>query len=99
MKNQIIEKSGYRYVVEGIGQPIIILHGLMGGLSNFEGVFSYFTNHNYRVIIPELPVYDRPLLKTTVKAFAEYLHGFIEFMELKDVVLLGNSLGGHIGLL
>ncbi len=99
MKNQIIEKSGYRYVAEGIGQPIIILHGLMGGLSNFEGVFSYFTNHNYRVIIPELPVYDRPLLKTTVKAFAEYLHGFIEFMELKDVVLLGNSLGGHIGLL
>lgn len=99
MENQIIETNGYRYATEGAGQPIIILHGLMGGLSNFEGVFSYFPKNNYRVIIPELPVYDKPLLQTTVMSFAEYLHGFIEFMELDNVVLLGNSLGGHIGLL
>jgi 2-hydroxy-6-oxonona-2,4-dienedioate hydrolase len=99
MENQLIEKKGYRYVAEGTGQPIIILHGLMGGLSNFEGVMSYFTQHNYQIIIPELPVYDRPLLQTNVKDFAEYLHGFITFMELNNVVLLGNSLGGHIGLL
>ena len=99
MENQLIEKKGYRYVAEGTGQPIIILHGLMGGLSNFEGVMSYFTQHNYQIIIPELPVYDHPLLQTNVKDFAEYLHGFITFMELNNVVLLGNSLGGHIGLL
>ena len=99
MRNQLIETNGYRYVSQGTGQPIVILHGLMGGLSNFEGVFSYFSQAGYRVIIPELPVYDRPLLKTTVKEFANYLHEFITFMELKDIVLLGNSLGGHIGLL
>ena len=99
MENQLIEKKGYRFVAEGTGQPIIILHGLMGGLSNFEGVMSYFTQHNYQIIIPELPVYNRPLLQTNVKDFAEYLHGFITFMELNNVVLLGNSLGGHIGLL
>ena len=99
MRNQLIEINGYRYVSQGTGQPIVILHGLMGGLSNFEGVFSYFSQAGYRVIIPELPVYDRPLLKTTVKEFANYLHEFITFMELKDIVLLGNSLGGHIGLL
>lgn len=99
MRNQLIETNGYRYVSQGTGQTIVILHGLMGGLSNFEGVFSYFSQAGYRVIIPELPVYDRPLLKTTVKEFANYLHEFITFMELKDIVLLGNSLGGHIGLL
>ena len=38
------------------------------------------------------------LIKTNVKAFAKYLNEFIEFKGLKDVVLLGNSLGGHIGL-
>ncbi|MGC6422700.1 MAG: alpha/beta fold hydrolase [Flavobacteriaceae bacterium] len=99
MKNQLIETSGFRYVEKGTGQPILILHGLMGGLSNFEGVFSHFSEAGYRVIIPELPVYDKPLLKTNVKEFALYLHEFILFMDLQEVVLLGNSLGGHIALL
>ena len=39
-----------------------------------------------------------PLLKTNVKAFAKYLYDFIDAKGLKDVILLGNSLGGHIGL-
>ena len=38
------------------------------------------------------------LLKTNVKSFAKYLHDFIAFKELEDIILLGNSLGGHIGL-
>ena len=40
-----------------------------------------------------------PMLKTTVKNFAKYLKKFIDHKELDDVILLGNSLGGHIGLL
>lgn len=38
------------------------------------------------------------LLKTNVKSFAKYLQEFIQFKGLDDVILLGNSLGGHIGL-
>ena len=30
--------------------------------------------------------------------FAEYLHRFLQFKNLSNVILLGNSLGGHIGL-
>lgn len=78
---------------------MIILHGLMGGLSNFQGVSEYFPPKGYQVLIPELPIYDMPMLKTTVKNFAKFLEEFIEFKNLKDVILLGNSLGGHIGLL
>ncbi|MGA0431087.1 MAG: alpha/beta fold hydrolase [Flavobacteriaceae bacterium] len=99
MTQQLLEKDGFRYIEKGTGQPIIILHGLMGGLSNFKGVYTYFSDKNYRVIIPELPVYDLPLLKTTVKDFALHLDKFIQSMDLDQVVLLGNSLGGHIGLL
>ncbi|MDA0774200.1 MAG: alpha/beta hydrolase [Bacteroidetes bacterium] len=99
MTQQLVEKDGFRYIEKGTGQPIIILHGLMGGLSNFKGVYTYFSDKNYRVIIPELPVYDLPLLKTTVKDFALHLDKFIQSMDLDQVVLLGNSLGGHIGLL
>ena len=83
----------------GEGTPIIILHGLMGGLSNFNGVMDHFPAMGYKVLVPELPIYDMPMLKTNVKSFAKFLDGFIAHKELENVILLGNSLGGHIGLL
>ena len=97
--NNIIQKHEFRYVESGVGQPIIILHGLMGGLSNFSGVINYFPSKKYHVIIPELPVYSMPILNTSVKSLSDYLHKFISFRKLQDIILLGNSLGGHVGLL
>ena len=94
-----LKKEGkFNYIEVGEGQPIIVLHGLMGGLSNFDAVTTFFSEKGYKVIIPELPLYDMSLLKTNVKTFAKYLHDFIAFKALDNVVLLGNSLGGHIGL-
>lgn len=99
MEEHLIEDGKYRYIEKGEGTPMIILHGLMGGLSNFQGVSEYFPSKGYKVLIPELPIYDMPILKTTVKNFAKFLEEFIEYKGLNDVILLGNSLGGHIGLL
>ena len=77
---QILKKEGrYTYQESGEGTPIVILHGLMGGLSNFSGVAEYFPKHGYKVIIPELPIYTQNLLKTNVKAFAKYVSDFITF--------------------
>ncbi|MBN2868912.1 MAG: alpha/beta hydrolase [Flavobacteriaceae bacterium] len=98
MTHKLKKEGKFNYIEVGNGQPIIILHGLMGGLSNFDAVTSYFSDNGYKIIIPELPVYTMSLLKTNVKAFANYLHEFIDFKGLEDVILLGNSLGGHIGL-
>lgn len=97
--NKIIQEEDFRYIESGKGQPLIILHGLMGGLSNFKGVMDYFPAKGYQIIIPELPVYSLPILNTSVKSLSEFLYKFIKFRELKEVILLGNSLGGHIGLL
>lgn len=99
MEDEIISEGKYKYIEIGEGTPIIILHGLMGGLSNFQGVTECFPKKGYRVLVPELPIYEMSMLKTTVKNFAKFLEGFIEHKGLKDVILLGNSLGGHIGLL
>ena len=82
----------------GEGTPIIILHGLMGGLSNFDGVAQFFPAKGYKVVIPELPIYTQSILKTNVKAFAKYVKDFITFKGFDRVILLGNSLGGHIAL-
>jgi pimeloyl-ACP methyl ester carboxylesterase len=99
MKDDLIIEGKFRYTEKGEGTPIVILHGLMGGLSNFHGVTEYFPTKGYKIIVPELPIYDMPMLQTTVKNFAKYVEEFIKFKNLKDVILLGNSLGGHIGLL
>ncbi len=92
------KEKEYSYFEAGEGTPIVILHGLMGGLSNFNAVSDFFSTSGYKIIIPELPVYSMSLLKTNVKSFAKYLHDFIEFKGFDEVILLGNSLGGHIGL-
>ncbi|MHA7842250.1 MAG: alpha/beta fold hydrolase [Winogradskyella sp.] len=98
MAHLLRKEKDYRYIEVGEGTPIIVLHGLMGGLSNFDSVTRFFGNNGYKVIIPELPIYSMSLLKTNVKSFANYLRDFIEFKGLDNVILLGNSLGGHIGL-
>lgn len=98
MERQIIDEGKFRYVESGEGKPMILLHGLMGGLSNFDGLLNYFPQHGYRVIVPELPLYTLNILKTNVKSFAKYVYDFIRQEGLKDVILLGNSLGGHVAL-
>ena len=89
----------YNYIEKGEGEAIILLHGLMGGLSNFKDVINFFSLKNYKVIIPELPIYSLPLKETTVTAFSDFLEEFIKYKNLSKVILLGNSLGGHIGLI
>ena len=58
----------------------------------------FIFRQGYKVLVPELPLYTLPLIKTNVKNLAKFLRDFIAFKELKDVILLGNSLGGHIAL-
>ena len=76
------EEGKFKYVEIGEGQPIIILHGLMGGLSNFTEVTEFFNQNGYKVVLPELPLYSLPLLNTNVKSFAEYLKWLIWFYPL-----------------
>jgi len=93
-----VKDKKYNYIEVGEGTPIVILHGLMGGLSNFEGVAKHFSQKGYKIVIPELPLYTQNILKTNVKAFAKYVKDFITYKGFDRVILLGNSLGGHIAL-
>lgn len=97
MKYEIIEEDGFKYVEEGQGEPLVLLHGLMGELSNWEPALDYF-KLNYRVIVPILPIYELPLITLGVKSLSKHVHKFLKFKKLNQVVLVGNSLGGHVGL-
>ncbi|MDB5130504.1 MAG: hsaD 2 [Mucilaginibacter sp.] len=92
------QEKGFNYIDEGEGEVLLLLHGLMGALSNWDEVIEEFKSQ-YRVIIPVLPIYDLPLLTTGVKTMAKYVHKFIVHKQLANVTLLGNSLGGHVALI
>lgn len=99
MDNILITEKKFCYLEKkGEGPTILILHGLMGSLSNFEGVVDFFSKKKYNVLLPELPIYTLPLLKTNIKNLALYIKDFIAHKKFQNVFLLGNSLGGHVAL-
>ena len=87
------------YIDRGSGEVIILLHGLMGAVSNFESTLKVLPDYGYRVILPMLPLYELPMLKTNVNELAEFLNRFTDKLKIDSYTVLGNSLGGHIGLL
>ncbi|KAA8475891.1 pimeloyl-ACP methyl ester carboxylesterase [Arcticibacter tournemirensis] len=92
------EENGFKYIEEGEGDTLLLLHGLFGALSNWEDVTEAFKSQ-YRVVIPLLPIYELPLLTTGVTTLAKFLLRFVRHKQLKNINLLGNSLGGHVALI
>src|SRR5690625_274113 len=90
-------KGKFKYIEEGQGEPLILLHGLFGALSNFQDLFAHFCK-SCRVIIPMLPLFDMGL-DMGVGTLAKHVQRFIDAMELDQIHLLGNSLDGHVSLL
>lgn len=97
MEYEVKSLGKFKYVEEGQGEPLILLHGLFGALSNFKDLFDYF-KQTHRVIIPMLPLYDLSLLETSVSGLQRHVAKFVEAKEIDKFHLLGNSLGGHIAL-
>lgn len=97
MEYEIKQHDKFRYIEEGTGEPLVLLHGLFGALSNFKDLIEYFRQHT-RVIVPLLPLLEMDILHTSVGGVAKYVHKFLEARDLKEVHLMGNSLGGHVAL-
>lgn len=97
MQYEIKQQDKFRYVEEGQGEPLVLLHGLFGALSNFQHLIDYFRHHN-KVVVPMLPLFELDILHSTVGGLAKFVHKFLEAKNYNDVHLLGNSLGGHVAL-
>mgnify|MGYP006267593693 CR=1 FL=1 len=97
MEFDIREENGFQYVESGKGPTLLILHGLFGALSNFQDVFTAFGD-KYRVLIPLLPIYEKTKVEASVPGLVKYVEAFVASKNLSDMSVLGNSLGGHIGL-
>ncbi len=97
----MIKKEGkFKWLEEGTkGRAIILLHGLMGGVENF-GEMVDFISAKYKVYGLDLKLFEgRTILKVSVKALSDYLFEFMNQINVNSAVLIGNSMGGHIGLI
>lgn len=92
------EDSGFKFVDEGQGPVLLLLHGLFGALSNWEGVVNRFSK-KFRVVIPMLPIYEMPIKEAGLEGLRKFVEDFVAFKKLDDMIIMGNSLGGHIALL
>ena len=99
MEDNVIVENGFSYIETNPGkEPIVLLHGLLGTLSNFSGIVSEF-GESYNIIFPLLPIFDLPLKKSGLGGLLNYIESFIEFKNFSNINLLGNSLGGHLAQL
>ena len=100
MNRNIKQEGQFKYLEtnEEAKDVLLLLHGLLGQLSNFEGIITHFSaTHN--VVIPILPIFDMPMNELSVTGLVDYIASFVEHKGFDKVNALGNSLGGHIGLL
>lgn len=97
MNYEIKQEGKFRYIEVGEGEPLMLLHGLFGALSNFKYLIDFFSKHT-KVVVPMLPLFELDLLHTSVGGLEKHVQKFIEFKNYNNIHLLGNSLGGHVGL-
>lgn len=94
-----LHKEGkFTYVEEGEGEVLLLLHGLFGALSNFQGIIDHFKK-THKVVVPILPIFELPVREVSVKTLMDHVQEFVLLKDLKPLHVLGNSLGGHIALL
>ncbi len=98
MEYNVKTEGEFKYIEAGEGKTLIVLHGLMGTLDDFGGLVKYFSKKGYRVLVPELPIYTLPIIKTNVKSLAKFVKKFMEYKSVPQATLIGNSLGGHVCL-
>lgn len=99
MDYPVKEEGNFKYIEsEGGKEHLVLLHGLFGALSNFEGIINKFKD-KYNVVVPILPIFDLPIREVSVTGLVGYVEEFLNYKGYDKVHVLGNSLGGHLALL
>ncbi len=99
MNKEIIVEGKFKYIEsEGGSENLLLLHGLFGALSNFEGIINGF-GKKYNVVVPILPIFELPIRQVSLSGLVAYVEAFVDHKGYDKVHVLGNSLGGHVALL
>jgi len=97
MAYTVKEDGKFKFIEEGEGEVLMLLHGLFGAMSNFEPLIEHF-KHTHKVVVPMLPLLELDLLHTSVGGLKKFVSKFVYHRGYDNIHLMGNSLGGHVAL-
>ncbi len=103
MRHKIADLGGPVHYIDfgGAGPAMLMVHGLGGNALNWMSVGPELAKRYHAIAIDlagfgQTPLYNR---LATVGANADLVQKFIEQVICEPVVLMGNSMGGHIAIL
>jgi pimeloyl-ACP methyl ester carboxylesterase len=76
---------------------LLLLHGMFGGSGDWRACEAHLARQ-WRVITPDLPVFDLPRDETGIHSLVDYVEDLLDREMADHAVIAGNSLGGHVAL-
>jgi len=87
----------FRWLERGEGEPVVLLHGLMGEMDHWEPALASL-GETCRAMAPLLPIFDPLLAEPSITALADHVVRGLDGLGIERAVVGGNSLGGHVAL-
>ena len=98
----LLNKEKIHYVDEGSGEPLLMLHGNPTWSFFYRNLAKYFSQNNYRVVIPDhigCGLSSKPQeYDYTLEHHITNTLSLIEKLKLKDITLIVHDWGGAIGM-
>jgi pimeloyl-ACP methyl ester carboxylesterase len=99
VKTTEIDGNKIRYFEKGTSKDtLLLLHGLGASAERWEYVIPLFAK-KFKVIVPDLIGFgysDKPMVDYTTDYFAEFVSKFVNKVGIKELNVIGSSLGGQI---
>lgn len=93
-----LHKDVLRYVDEGDGPPVVLVHGLLGSHESWAGQIERLST-KYRVIAPDLFGHgssDKPSGDYSLSSHAATIRDLLDHLDITSAPMVGHSLGGGI---
>jgi len=87
----------FRWLERGEGEPVVLLHGLMGEMDHWECTLQALEG-TCRGLAPLVPILDPDQAEASIEGLTDYVGAFLDALDLPPAVVGGNSLGGHLAL-
>jgi pimeloyl-ACP methyl ester carboxylesterase len=96
-----LEQGEVRYFERGSGRPVVFVHGIVANADLWRSVVPGVAEAGFRCLAPDWPLggHDipmRPAADLSPTGQADLIAGFLEALDLRDVVLVGNDTGGAL---
>jgi pimeloyl-ACP methyl ester carboxylesterase len=87
----------FRWLERGAGQPVVLLHGLMGHMHQWDPILDHVAARE-RAIALHLPIFEPTPSEASIPALVSHLVRFLDALEIERAVVGGHGLGGHVAL-